>query len=218
MMVQKGCNHTWDTMIGQIGVFPPLAITLCTIELAILCAFICTIGYFDAQISETLLRKQGIWLTGLFEKMELIIYMESDHATTLHSSSFFYSTSETYCTNFMPLFLAEAVCFHSFPYIYLNKHLSNYVDYESLSRKFHSQDRLTGHADIAYRTPLKTQGTYSNTNSFWHFTVHMTQSRLLQTKIKCKSSQGGITTSISRSQNCHIMSHILEAKNLILFQ
>ena len=45
-------------MIGQIGVVSHhLRSLLGAIELTILCAFVCRVGYFDAQIRETLLYK-----------------------------------------------------------------------------------------------------------------------------------------------------------------
>ena len=47
-----------DAMIGQIGVVSHhLRSLLGVIELIISCAFICRVGYFDAQSRETLLYK-----------------------------------------------------------------------------------------------------------------------------------------------------------------
>ena len=45
-------------MIGWIGVIScHMQLILSAMELTILCAFICKIGYFDAQVRETLLYK-----------------------------------------------------------------------------------------------------------------------------------------------------------------
>ena len=45
-------------MIGQIGVIPHnLRSLLGAIELIVLCVFVCRVGYFDAQIRETLVYK-----------------------------------------------------------------------------------------------------------------------------------------------------------------
>lgn len=58
-----------DAMIGQIGHFwQHLESLLGAIELIVLCAFICRVGYFDAQIKETLFYKLEGWLTCLFGK------------------------------------------------------------------------------------------------------------------------------------------------------
>ena len=47
-----------DVVIGQLGVLSHhLQSLLGAIELIILCAFVCRVGYFDAQIKETLLYK-----------------------------------------------------------------------------------------------------------------------------------------------------------------
>jgi hypothetical protein len=48
----KGCNDWQDRCC-----FTPIAITFGAIELTVLCAFVCKVGYFDAQIRETLLYK-----------------------------------------------------------------------------------------------------------------------------------------------------------------
>jgi hypothetical protein len=54
----KKCNDRWDAVIGQIGVVSHhLQSLLGAIELTTLCAFIYRVGYFDAQIRETLLYK-----------------------------------------------------------------------------------------------------------------------------------------------------------------
>ena len=49
----KGCSG-W-ALIGHVS--HHLGSILGAIELTVLCAFICTVGYFDAQIRETLLYK-----------------------------------------------------------------------------------------------------------------------------------------------------------------
>jgi hypothetical protein len=55
-----GCNDRLDVMIGWIGhVSYDLGFFLSDIELIVLCAFICRVGYFDAQISETSTIKVG---------------------------------------------------------------------------------------------------------------------------------------------------------------
>ena len=54
----KGCNDRWDAVIGQIGVVSDhLRSLFGVIELTILCAFVCKVGYFDAHIWETLVSK-----------------------------------------------------------------------------------------------------------------------------------------------------------------
>ena len=54
----KGCNYKQNGMIGWIGhVSHHLRSLLGVIELTILCAFVCKVGCFDAQIRETLLYK-----------------------------------------------------------------------------------------------------------------------------------------------------------------
>jgi hypothetical protein len=46
----------WDAVSGRIGVVSHhLRSLLGAIELTVLCAFVCIVGYFDAQSSETLL-------------------------------------------------------------------------------------------------------------------------------------------------------------------
>ena len=58
VVARKGCNDRWDAMIGQIGVIPHnLRSLLGAIELIVLCVFVCRVGYFDAQIRETLVYK-----------------------------------------------------------------------------------------------------------------------------------------------------------------
>ena len=46
-----GCNDRLDAVIGRIGLDPhDLGSFLSGIELIVLCAYICRVGYFDAQI------------------------------------------------------------------------------------------------------------------------------------------------------------------------
>lgn len=53
-----GCNDRLDVMIGRIGhVSYDVGFLLSDTELIVLCAFMCRAGYFDAQISESLLYK-----------------------------------------------------------------------------------------------------------------------------------------------------------------
>ena len=57
-MAQKGCNDRWDVVIGWIGVVSHHSQSLLdAIGLSILCTFICRVGYFDAQIRNTLVYK-----------------------------------------------------------------------------------------------------------------------------------------------------------------
>jgi len=53
----KGCNDRQDRCC-----FTPIAITFGAIELTVLCAFVCKVGYFDAQIRETLIQVEGFGL------------------------------------------------------------------------------------------------------------------------------------------------------------
>ena len=56
-------------MIGWIGlVSHPLGLFMGAIELDVLCTFICRVGYFDAQIRETLLYQEGVVLLAYLEK------------------------------------------------------------------------------------------------------------------------------------------------------
>ena len=57
-MVQKGCKGRSNAVIGQRDhVSHHLGSLLGAIELTVLCAIVCKVGYFDAQIRETLLYK-----------------------------------------------------------------------------------------------------------------------------------------------------------------
>ena len=49
-LAQKGCNDKWDAIVSH-----HLQSLLGVIELTVLCAFVCKVGYIDAQIEETLL-------------------------------------------------------------------------------------------------------------------------------------------------------------------
>jgi hypothetical protein len=54
----KGCSDRWDVVLGQIGVVSHhLRLLLGGIGLTVLCAFVCKVGCFDAQIRETLVYK-----------------------------------------------------------------------------------------------------------------------------------------------------------------
>ena len=56
-----------DAVIGQIGLVSyHLGSLLGAIEPTILCAFVCIVGYFDAQTRETLVHKSRVWLAGDF--------------------------------------------------------------------------------------------------------------------------------------------------------
>ena len=58
VVAQKGCSDRPGAMIGRIGhVSHHLGSLLDTIELTVLCAFLCKVRYFDAQIRETLMYK-----------------------------------------------------------------------------------------------------------------------------------------------------------------
>ena len=58
VVASKGCSDRWDAVIGQIGVVSyHLRSLLGVVKLTILCAFLCKVGYFDAQLRETLLYK-----------------------------------------------------------------------------------------------------------------------------------------------------------------
>ena len=49
----KGCRDRWDAVIGWIGVVSHhLWSLLGAIERTILCAFVCRVGYFDAQLGK----------------------------------------------------------------------------------------------------------------------------------------------------------------------
>ena len=51
----KGCNDKWNVMIDWIGVVSHhLQSYFGVIELIVLCAFVCGVGYFHVQIRETL--------------------------------------------------------------------------------------------------------------------------------------------------------------------
>ena len=54
MVAEKGCNDRPDSMIGRILHVSHL------LELTILCAFICRVGYSDAQSKETILQVEGL--------------------------------------------------------------------------------------------------------------------------------------------------------------
>lgn len=55
---RKECNDKWDGVIGWISVVKQhLQSLFNVIELSILCAFVCKVECFDAQIRETLLYK-----------------------------------------------------------------------------------------------------------------------------------------------------------------
>ena len=61
VIVQKECSDRSDVVIGSIGhILHCLESLLDVIEWTLLCTFICREGYFDAQIWETLLYKQGV--------------------------------------------------------------------------------------------------------------------------------------------------------------
>ena len=56
MVSQKGCTDRPHVAIGWIGPLSHhLGSLLGDIELNVLCAFVCRVGYFDTQIKETLL-------------------------------------------------------------------------------------------------------------------------------------------------------------------
>ena len=56
MVARKGCIDRLDVVIGQIGlVSRHLGSLLGAIGLTVLCAFVCKVGHFDAQIRETFL-------------------------------------------------------------------------------------------------------------------------------------------------------------------
>ena len=58
VVARKGCSDRSDTMIGRIvHVSHHLGSLLGVIELIVLCASACNIGYFDAQIGDILLYK-----------------------------------------------------------------------------------------------------------------------------------------------------------------
>ena len=61
----------WGAVIGLIGVVSHhLRSFFGAIELAVLCAFLCKVGYFDAQIRKTLLyNSKEVCITCLFEKI-----------------------------------------------------------------------------------------------------------------------------------------------------
>ena len=66
----KRCNDKPDVVIDRIShLLHHLVSLLGDIELIVLCAFVSIIGYFDAQIKETVLYDYGGLLTCLFEKM-----------------------------------------------------------------------------------------------------------------------------------------------------
>ena len=68
-MAQKGCSGVLDVVTGRIGyVSCHLGSLLSAIEFTVLCVFVCKVGYFDAQIKDTLLFKYGIRLTCLLWK------------------------------------------------------------------------------------------------------------------------------------------------------
>jgi len=68
-VVQKGCCDMPDAVIGWIGRLPRhLGSLLGVIELTIFYEFVCRVGYFDAQIKETLLYKWGVDLLASLEK------------------------------------------------------------------------------------------------------------------------------------------------------
>ena len=55
MVVPKGYGDRWDALIGQTGVVSHhLRLFLGAIELIILRAFVCIVGYCDVQITKTL--------------------------------------------------------------------------------------------------------------------------------------------------------------------
>jgi hypothetical protein len=61
LVAPKGHNDRPDEVILWIGLISHhLGSFLGVIELIILCAFVCRVRYFDAQIRETLLYKHGV--------------------------------------------------------------------------------------------------------------------------------------------------------------
>ena len=113
-MAQKGCVDRWDVVIGWIGVVSHhLQSPLGAIELTVLCAFVCNVGYLIAQIMIRIAQIQVKFrLTYLFGTMQLIIYMEQNYETTCIPHHFLYSISKKHCTTFKPLFVAESTYFH----------------------------------------------------------------------------------------------------------
>jgi hypothetical protein len=78
---QKGCRD-WSYR----SIITPL---LGVIELTFLCAFICKMGYFDAQIRETILYKEGFDLLTSFEKCNWLFTrnkITKQHASLIISS------------------------------------------------------------------------------------------------------------------------------------
>ena len=60
MVAHKRYIDRQDVVIGQIGATTDhLRSLLCAIKSIVLCTFICKVGYFDAQIRETLLFQVG---------------------------------------------------------------------------------------------------------------------------------------------------------------
>ena len=56
VVIRQGCIDRWGALIGRIGVVSQhLRSLLGPIELTILWAFVYRIGYYDAQIMETLI-------------------------------------------------------------------------------------------------------------------------------------------------------------------
>ena len=58
VLVRKGCSDKPDVLIGWRGhVLYYLRSFLGVMELIVLCAFVCKVGYFDAHTRETILYK-----------------------------------------------------------------------------------------------------------------------------------------------------------------
>ena len=58
LVAPKGCSYRLDAVIGRTGLASHhLESLLGVIDLIVLCAFMCKVKYYDAQIRETLLYK-----------------------------------------------------------------------------------------------------------------------------------------------------------------
>jgi hypothetical protein len=94
---RKGCSDRQDAMVGRIGpVSHHLGSLLGAIELTVSCAFVCRVGYLDAQ---TFLERCNSFFLGVGNL---------NRETTCIPHHVLYSISEKRCVNFKPLLLTES--------------------------------------------------------------------------------------------------------------
>ena len=84
------CNEH-DAVMGCIGpISHDMGLLMGAIELSVLCTFICRVGYFDAQIRETLLYKEGLTYLPSLEKKQTNCLQRMKYKTTCIPHHFLY--------------------------------------------------------------------------------------------------------------------------------